>query len=279
MNVLSLFDGMSCGQLALSKLGIPIDNYFASEVDKPAIEVTRRNFPNTKHLGDVRKINGGTLPRIDLLIGGSPCQGFSYLGEGLNFEDPRSALFFEYVRLKGETNPDFFLLENVRMKQEFQEIISNALGVKPILINSNLLSGQNRPRLYWTNLPVEQPEDLGVSCQSVIDPDDITPTGGKFPEYWKAKGEYYLSKDMNRILQDNHKACCMTARSVSNWKGNLVRVPGGLRFISPVEAERLQTVPDGYTSGASKTQRHRMLGNGWTVDVVAHILKPLVMLS
>lgn len=147
MNILSLFDGMSCGQIALNKLGVKIDNYFASEIDKSAMMITQTNFPNTKQLGDVTKINGKELPKIDLLIGGSPCQGFSFAGKQLNFDDPRSKLFFEFIRLKEETNPTYFLLENVVMKKEYEDVITQYLGVKPILINSKLVSAQNRKRL------------------------------------------------------------------------------------------------------------------------------------
>ena len=136
MNVLSLFDGMSCGQIALNKVGIKYENYFASEIDEPAIKVTQHNYPNTIQLGDVTKIKASDLPQIDLLIGGSPCQGFSFAGKQLNFEDERSKLFFEFVRLKNELQPKYFLLENVKMKQEWQDVISEQLGVKPIRINS-----------------------------------------------------------------------------------------------------------------------------------------------
>ena len=126
MNVLSLFDGMSCGQIALDQLGIKVDNYYAAEIDKDAMKIAKKNYPNTIHLGDVTKVKGSDLPKIDLLLGGSPCQGFSFAGKQLNFNDPRSALFFEYVRLLKETNPKYFLLENVRMKKEYQDVISRS---------------------------------------------------------------------------------------------------------------------------------------------------------
>ena len=170
INVLSLFDGMSCGQLALDRLGIKVDMYLAAEIDKYAMSIAKKNYPNTVHLGDVTKLRGVDLPKIDLLIGGSPCQGFSFAGKQLNFDDPRSALFFEFVRLLKETNPKYFLLENVRMKQEFQDVISDYLGVKPIMINSALLSAQNRVRLYWTNIPgVAQPEDKGFILKDILE--------------------------------------------------------------------------------------------------------------
>ena len=170
MNVLSLFDGMSCGQIALNQLGFKIDNYFASEIDKDAMKIAKKNFPNMQHIGDVTKVKGSELPKIDLLIGGSPCQGFSFAGKQLNFNDPRSALFFEFVRLLKETNPKYFLLENVRMKKESENVISEYLGVKPIEINSNLVSAQNRKRLYWTNIPnVVLPEDKGILLKDVLE--------------------------------------------------------------------------------------------------------------
>ncbi len=158
MNVLSLFDGISCGQLALQRAGIPVTQYFASEIDKHAIKVTQTNFPNTVQLGDVTKVKVEALPKIDLLIGGSPCQGFSFAGKLLNFEDPRSKLFFEFVRLLKETAPKWFLLENVLMKAEHERIITDQLGVKPVMIDSADFSAQSRKRLYWTNIPLRERE-------------------------------------------------------------------------------------------------------------------------
>jgi DNA (cytosine-5)-methyltransferase 3A len=169
MNVLSLFDGLSCGQLALNRACIKYNKYFASEVDKYAIAVTQHNFPKTIQLGDVLQVRDKDLPKIDLLIGGSPCQGFSFAGKQLNFDDPRSKLFFEFVRLLEECQPKYFLLENVKMKKEYQDVISNYLGVEPIEINSALISAQNRKRLYWANIPVTQPEDKGILLKDVLE--------------------------------------------------------------------------------------------------------------
>ena len=176
MNVLSAFDGMSCGQHALEDLLIYPDNYFACEIDKYAVQVTQRNFPKTVQLGDVTKVSALNLPKIDLFMGGSPCQGFSFAGKQLAFDDPRSALFFEFVRLWREVkqvNPDaYFLLENVKMKKEFQAVISEFMGVEPIEINSKLVSAQNRKRLYWTNIPgVTQPEDRGIYLRGILEPE------------------------------------------------------------------------------------------------------------
>jgi DNA (cytosine-5)-methyltransferase 3A len=160
---------MSCGQIALNRAGIKYENYFASEIDKYAIKVTQHNYPNTIQLGSVIDVKGSDLPKIDLLFGGSPCQGFSFAGKQLNFEDPRSKLFFEFVRLVKECNPTYFLLENVKMKKEYQDIITEHLGVEPIEINSNLVSGQNRKRIYWTNIPnVTQPNDKCILLKDIV---------------------------------------------------------------------------------------------------------------
>jgi len=172
MNVLSLFDGMSCGQIALNKLGVKVNKYFACEIDKYAMQVTQHNFPDTIQLGDVQFVTKETFGnhKIDLVIGGSPCQGFSFAGKMLNFDDPRSRLFFEYVRLVKDLKPKYFLLENVKMKKESQDIISKYMGVEPIEINSSLVSAQTRKRLYWTNIPnVSQPEDKGVVLGDIIE--------------------------------------------------------------------------------------------------------------
>ena len=170
LTVLSLFDGISCGHIALDRAGLKVKQYFASEIDKYAIKVTMKNYPETIQVGDITKLKGSDFPHINILMGGSPCQGFSFAGKQLNFKDPRSALFFEFVRLLKECNPDYFLLENVRMKKEYQDVISGELGVEPIEINSALVSAQNRKRLYWTNIPwVTQPADKGIMLKDIID--------------------------------------------------------------------------------------------------------------
>jgi DNA (cytosine-5)-methyltransferase 3A len=365
MNVLSLFDGMSCGQIALTQLGFKVDNYFASEIDKYAMQIAKKNFPNIKHIGDVTKVKGSELPKIDLLIGGSPCQGFSFAGKQLNFNDPRSALFFEFVRLLKETNPKYFLLENVRMKKECQDVISEYLGVQPILINSSLVSAQSRNRLYWTNIPnIIQPTDKGILLKDILE--DL-PFNDQ-PNYLKGTFGDKTRGEMVKSIDDK-KSHCLTA---SMWKGQiptfiknkpiqvgiandikgfdcikriyseegksptLTTMVGGhrqpkiacgalrgryydengkrtdhkesvagkttqmleirnddktntittvqkdnvltennmyYRKLTPLECERLQTVPDGYTEGVSNTQRYKMLGNGWTVDVIKHIFR------
>ena len=271
MNVLSLFDGISCGQVALNRLGIKYENYFSSEVDPYAIKITQKNFPNTIQLGDVTQIKSSDLPQIDLLIGGSPCQGFSNVGKGLNFDDPRSKLFFEFVRIKNELNPKYFLLENVVMKKEWQDIISEHMGVKPIQINSKLVSCQNRPRLYWTNIPnITQPKDLGLRICDVISPE----FSDKYPNYLDLSfyGKPQTRKDV--VQHYKGKASCLTA---SMYKGQISSYCkndlGEVYKYSPQDCELMQTLPLNYTSGLSNTQRYKMLGNGWTVDVIAHIFK------
>jgi DNA-cytosine methyltransferase len=170
VNILSLFDGMGCGRLALDRINIPVKNYFSSEIDIDAMEVVKRHYPNTIFLGSVTNIIPDQLPKIDLLIGGSPCQGFSLAGKQLNFEDPRSRLFFEYVKLLNSVQPSWFLLENVVMKTEWSNIISHELGVRPVLINSSLFSAQDRKRLYWTNIPIHKRfEDKKIYFEDILE--------------------------------------------------------------------------------------------------------------
>lgn len=280
MNVLSLFDGMSCGQIALNRAGINYDNYFASEIDKHAIKVTQANYPNTVQLGDVTKVSADNLPQIDLLIGGSPCQGFSFAGKQLNFDDPRSKLFFEFVRLLKECKPKYFLLENVVMKQEYQDVISAELGCKPIMINSALVSAQNRKRLYWTNIPdVVQPEDKEIYLRDILDgsgqhkyiPESHLSSVVRKKNYvqYDVNGTGYNSQCHRAHFPDG-KQGCLSATGTHNAK---VFIDDKIRYNSRYEHEKLQTVPVGYTSVASDLNAKKMIGNGWTVDVVAHIFK------
>jgi DNA (cytosine-5)-methyltransferase 3A len=266
MNVLSLFDGMSCGQIALNKISVKYDNYYASEIDKHAISVTQDNYPETKQLGDVTNIRGKDLPKIDLLIGGSPCQGFSYAGKQLNFEDPRSKLFFEYVRILKETKPKYFLLENVRMKKEWQDIITKELGVEPIEINSALVSAQNRVRYYWTNIPVDELKDRKIKLTQIIK--GATGAARRARYINGVSGKTF----QNTELREDDKANAMTTVK----KNCMVSFSNGeIRYLTRNEAEALQTVPKNYTKATSESQAHKMLGNGWTVDVIAHIFKSL----
>lgn len=277
INVLSLFDGMSCGQIALNKLGIKYDNYYASEIDKFAIGITKKNYPNTIHLGDVRDVKGEDLPKIDLLFGGSPCQSFSNAGNGKGFEGS-SGIFWEYVRVLREVKPKYFMLENVKMKKEWQDIITKELGVEPIAINSSLLSGQNRPRLYWTNIPgVEQPEDKGIKLKDILEDDNLvdkqhlmTPKAMAYMDGLRNGKQRW---DYHKNPLDGKAACIVASFYKLSGLGVLdYRTLGKpCRRLTPVECERLQTVPDNYTESASRTQRYKMIGNGWTVDVIAHI--------
>lgn len=281
MNVLSEFDGISCGQLALQRAGIFVENYYASEIDKYAIQIAKKNFPKTVHLGNVLGWKSWDLPKIDLFIAGSPCQGFSNAGKGLNFDDPRSKLFFEFVdtlKMLRDKNPDLiFMLENVRMKQEWQDIISEQLGVKPIKINSALVSAQNRVRLYWTNIQgITQPEDKSLFWKDIMELDakNVFYYTSKSFE-WINKSEYRRNKFKIYTIKTNEKMQMVEAMHYKGYSNQrcfgIKDITGKIRYISPLECERLQTLPDGYTGGVSNTQRYKCVGNGWTVDVIKHI--------
>ena len=439
MNVLSLFDGMSCGRIALERLGIPVDKYYASEIDKYAIQVSEANYPDIIRLGDVCDVKAEDLEPIDLIIARSPCQGFSFAGKQLAFDDPRSALFFEFVRLLKECKPKYFLLENVRMKKEFLDVITEQVSscyesqdvapqfvdlvgnvrFEPIFINSALVSAQNRQRFYWTNIPgIEQPEQRGIVLRDILETTPADPTlmsdsfvarngdrncmideskekahnlsameyvkNGRQGNYlacdedgapkhkpvkqternrrhlrqldekslcmtatmWKGAGNNGMTlvpenldtssefdKNLDKMTNKDGKAYCVTARytaaepensmqrkqrtmvpvmqddltdlpekssvikssyyksSRANFendkskggKSNAITTVGKdslvvenevyWRKLTPVECERLQTVPDNYTNHVSNTQRYKMLGNGWTIEVIAHIFK------
>ena len=403
MNVLSLFDGMSCGLIALDRLGIKVGTYYASEIDKYAIQVSKANYPEIVQLGDITKLDLSTLPQIDLVMGGSPCQGFSFAGKQLAFDDPRSALFFEFVKCVDTLKPKYFLLENVKMKKEYLDVISEYMGVEPIFINSSLVSAQSRQRYYWTNIPnVEQPKERGIVLRDILEDSNA----------WTHTPPQYLRNNLNgkprgdRVKSTNQKASCLTAtmykgqiptyikQSVKDFNDNLDKMttkdgkaytltttygaagakdslekkrrsmiptsdkpqhigtavdvnghdqikrvysPDGKsptvntcqgdnrepkvvsgayrgrynedgsisqklelrkddksnamtasfnhkinfltkdkvywRKLTPLECERLQTVPDNHTNHVSNTQRYKMLGNGWTIEVIAHILQ------
>lgn len=378
IKVLSLFDGMSCGQLALQRLGIEVDTYYASEIDKYAIQVTQANFPNTIQIGDVCNVDPKDFEDIDLITCGSPCQGFSFAGKQLAFDDPRSALFFEFIRILKEIKPKYFLLENVRMKQEFQDIITDQVSlcypefqggdlfggkIKPSLINSALVSAQNRLRLYWTNIPnIEQPIDKNIILEDILIKQDTesyalsdlankrakdNPRSRAFKpgqeksgallanQYKQSTDSLYALKEpkqvgvavdinghdiLKRVYSPEGKSPTLNtmgggnrepkvlsgawrARSYDDkgqrvkWKeskpkqmlelrkdqksnsigsvqkDSVVVQDLSWRKLLPLECERLQTVPDNYTNHVSNSQRFKMLGNGWTIDVIAHILK------
>lgn len=298
-NVLSLFDGISGGQLALKMAGIPYERYYASEVEDFSIRVTQRAFPETVQLGDVQKVQGKDLPQIDLLFAGSPCQGLSRCGHRKNFEDERSKLYYEFLRLLEETKPKFFLLENVCMDAESENIITEDLGVKPYFINSQIFCGQQRARLYWTNLPVKNlpfvPSRTVV--RDVLEPNPsvrlYTPPYLKMYD-WEAEQNYVsripFGKFSRRVGQvgDNPKApqaarvYSLDAKSVcllANGGGQGAKTgmyaidEQTARVLTPLECERLQGLPDNYTVGGSNSERYKAIGNGWTVDVIAHILQ------
>jgi DNA (cytosine-5)-methyltransferase 3A len=387
MNVLSLFDGMSCGQQALERAGIKVNQYFASEIDKFAIKVTMANYPKTIQLGSVVNINGCDLPKIDLLIGGSPCQSFSFAGkrkgmatkdeieihtlehylqlknDGYEFEG-QSYLFWEFMRILNQVKPKYFLLENVIMGIKWERILSNAIGVNPIEINSALVSAQNRRRLYWTNIGmkpaglfgdlesiIDQPKDKGILLKDVLEIevdekyflsenniknllqynknqiDNNRGFSAKFRDTkivekmdcikigGSGKDDLIVHNTMPRssttgksgtghLSRNDGKTYCLDTgntnaveivaqrgRGLNNTqqfeprndgktncltsvqKDNLVNNTSRIRRLTPIECERLQTVKDNYTAHVSDSQRYKMLGNGWTVDVITHIFK------
>jgi len=310
INVLSLFDGMSCGQIALERCEIKVNKYFASEIDKHAIKVTQHNYPQTKQIGNVLDVKGADLPKIDLLIGGSPCQGFSFAGKQLNFDDPRSKLFFEFVRLLKETKPTYWMLENVKMKQEYIDVISEILGVQPVLINAELVSAQSRKRLYWSNIPITKlPIDKGILLKDIIEPiKDQTILATLLKGNAKSMIERNKAELLVKMRSENPriKELSITDRGIrphrndkrksgiseigtihfpdtksytitANHAPKILTEIIGWRKLNPIECERLQTVPDNYTANVSNTQRYKMLGNGWTVDVIVHIFNQMVL--
>jgi len=308
--VISLFDGISCGYVALERADIVVKEYYASEIDKYAELISNKNYPNIVRLGDVRSVKIVDLPRKPtLILAGSPCQGFSRAGNGLNFEHSGSKLFFEFIRILKEArifNPDVkFILENVKMKQEWQDIISEIVGVEPIRINSKLLSAQTRDRLYWTNIEgISMPKDKNISLNEIIESGDVDRDKSYCLDASYFKGtnaKQYLCKNRRQIVWIIPEATkkgyvevaegeCIDLSFIKSktrrgrlmlTKSNcLTATPGTFckvtkdwfRLLTPLEMERLQTLPEGYTEGVSKSQRMKMIGNGWTVDVVAHIL-------
>lgn len=303
MNVLSLFDGVSCGQVALERAGIKVDTYYASEIESNPIKVTMKNYPDTIQLGDVTKWKEWDIDwrSIDLLLGGSPCQGFSFAGKQLNFEDPRSKLFFEYADILNhikECNPDVkFLLENVKMKQEYQDVITEYLGVEPILIDSALVPAQNRKRLYWTNIPnIQQPSDKNINLEDVLE--DVAWIGPGAIRGRRLSKATIVGRRLNSNghRQDYNKDVpitqCLEVRKTNTNKSNClttvdkdnVLTPLGIgrhpnafknrlpfRYYTVKEYCRLQTLPDNYVDGISDNKAKKCIGNGWTVDVIAHI--------
>lgn len=285
MNTLSLFDGMSCGQIALNKAGIKYTNYYAAEIDKWAIKVAKHNYPNTIHLGDVCQVSASQLPKIDLLIGGSPCQGFSMAGKQLNFDDPRSKLFFEFLRLYKECKPKYFFLENVKMKKESEQIISDFLGVEPIEINSALVSATARRRLYWTNIPnITQPVDKGIILKDVIEDlpfnrpcesRNIVPKS--HCHHLATATDIKGNQSIKRVYGIEGKAPTLTTMQGGHREPKICNKQQNMyRKLTVLEMERLHGVPEGYTNIVSNTQAKKCLGNGWQVDTIVHMFKNIV---
>lgn len=284
---------MSCGRIAAERAGIKIDKYYASEIDVHAIKTTQKNYPDTIQLGDIKELTTeklNDLGDIDLLIGGSPCQNLSRLvvndiknNQGLKGE--KSKLFYEYVRVLEILKPKYFMLENVEsMKKEDRDIISEALGVEPIMINSALVSAQDRKRYYWTNIPnITQPEDKDIFLRDIVqNAEDVN------AKYWYDIPFTYLGDDKRPVamLDLFNYESLQRVYGLHQKAPTIVTCNGGhkqrkvfqnkkCRKLTPLEYERLQTVPDGYTEGVADTHRYNMLGNGWTVDVIAHIFKNL----
>lgn len=311
LRVLSLFDGISCGQLALQRAGIPVDTYYASEICDYSIKITKKNFPNTIEIGDVRNINCEDYKDIDIVIGGSPCQSFSFAGtrngmttkekqeittleqylelkeKGFEFEG-YSYLFWEYVRVLKGVKPKYFLLENVKMAEKWKKVITEALGVEPILIDSGLLTAQHRERLYWTNIPnVSIPKDKNILITDILENIEI-----------EGSVENFKPSVRKNVIEQYEKIICSTKniqvlKCESGWQDNKVGIyktptlrhgnsfclvkdkNNKIRRITVLEAERLQTLPDNYTEGVSNSNRFAAIGNGWTVDVIAHIFSYL----
>ena len=276
MNVLSLFDGISCGQIALERADIKVDTYYASEIKDYAIKITKHNYPDTIQLGDVKNINIEEFPKIDLLIGGSPCQDISNLSQnGKGIQGDKSGLFFEYLRLLKELKPKYFLLENVVGKKTSINTISKLLGVEPIKIDSRLLTAQKRQRYYWTNIPgIEQPIDKNIKLQDILETEvdeKYFLKNGRLKWVLGENGQKCIVKRYASL--DAEKANCLTVRGEPSWNCNYVTQNGRIRKLTPIEYERLQTVPDNYTSCVTDKYRYNVLGDGWTVDVIVHILK------
>ena len=293
MNVLSLFDGISCGQVALDRAGIKIDNYYASEIKKHAIRVTQKHFPNTIQIGDVTKVkykdgilyteNGVfKVGKINLLIGGSPCQNFSvaracmYEIDGLKGD--KSKLFYEYLRILKEINPDYFLLENVKMKKESYEELNSYLGVKGISINSELVSFQKRPRVYWSNIPnITIPEDKHINFQDYKDTDHdycnqfkVKRTPSREKMWNNGQGRNSTLKSCANVTNSN-KVYCLTRKQDRCPNSGLIEFDDFCRYLTRREIELAQTLPIGYTDSLSYNQMQDVCGDGWTVDIIAHI--------
>jgi len=291
MKVLSLFDGISCGQVALERSGIHVTEYFSSEINRFAVDVVSKHYPHTTQLGDVAQWKTWKLPKIDLLIGGSPCQGFSTAGKYLNFDDPRSVLFFKYVDVLRSIKPEYFIFENVVMDKSVEYAISYELGVTPVMLDSSLVSAQSRKRHYWTNINIKSIEDRFIYLDSVLDKSHIP--HHKIQDKFYYQINEYVDKEWltigysrkNGFLRELEKSLSVLA---SDYKGSsglnrnqaqtavVNTVSMTYRALNFLERERLQTLPEGYTDTLSNYQRYMTIGNGFTVDIIVEILRSLM---
>lgn len=272
MNVLSLFDGLSGGRIALDSLGIKVDKYYSSEIDEKAMDISKDNWDDITYLGDINNIDFSKYTDVDLIIAGSPCQGFSFIGKRLNLEDPRSKLFFKFKEALDIIKPKYFMLENVLMNKESEETITTTLGVKPLMIDSGLVSAQRRKRLYWTNIPnVTIPEDRNITFDSIL---DVTEPFREPPNFIYGKwGERVRADGLNWTL--NTKANTLTTNRSHTFQYLFNDKRDKVRLMSALEWERLQTIPQGYTKCKGVTARCHAIGNGWTIEVIKHIFKGL----
>lgn len=284
MYILSLFDGISCGFQAFKQAGLKVDYYFASEIDSYAIKIAKKNHPEIFHLGNIKNWKNWGLPKIDMIIGGSPCQGFSFAGKQLNFKDSRSSLFFEFLNCITHFKPKNFLLENVKMQKKSQNIISNLLNVEPVEINSSLVSAQNRRRLYWCNQEIKQPKDKKVLLKDVVDSGEGKGVDNRAQRtmvfkknycQWDLSGKGNNSQDQRAFYLNGKHGTLPSDGGSSKVKVLLSKENRQYRKLTPTECERLQTLPDNYTEGVSNAQRYKMIGNGWTIAVIEHILKEM----
>lgn len=279
---MSLFDGISCGRIALERAGIKVNNYYASEIDQTAIRISAKNYPDIVQLGDINNWREWDIDwnKIDLLIGGSPCQGFSFAGKHLNFNDERSKLFFVYVDILNhlkEINPNIkFLLENVKMKKDYQDVISSELGVEPISINSELVAACRRNRLYWANFYIPIPNDRGITFDDINDHSEDWLSQDYIDKVSKWKAQQDPLKNVT-LIGAKSKLPCLTARGYNQSHSGMILITDGekYRYLSNHEAEAAMTLPIGYTDGFTNKERATVIGNGWTVDIIVHIFKNL----
>lgn len=290
MKVLSLFDGISCGMVALERAGIPVERYVAYEIEESAIKISKKNYPQIEQCGDVTTADFTQYQGFDLLIGGSPCQDLSNYkydrGDVKGLEGGKSNLFYHFVRALKECKPRYFLLENVAsMESKWAYVISEELGVQPIMINSALVCGAERKRLYWTNIPMAaEPEDKGIVLNDIVFPSDKVP-----PKYWYDKPFTYNGdekkvqctlhitghRNMKEVYNLNGKCNTLLCDGDGGNRQKKIYQDGKCRKLMPIEYERLQTLPDNYTDCVSDSRRYTAIGNGWTVDVIAHIFTGL----